>query len=138
MQPVPAALAPARLRLRVALVAALVAAVAASAVLELTLRRSAGSSAVTTQVGGVVLQQARCQQWLAADGPQRGAILQALTGSVGGASTSGGVGTTLTTAEATRLFDHVCSSPIARGFLLYELYIRAAGFRSLTDLGAGN
>lgn len=135
MQPVPAAVAPARLRLRVALVATLVAAVAASAVLELAVLRKPAGTAVTTQIGGVVLQQARCRQWLAADAPQRGAILRALTGSVGGASTSGGVGTTLTSAEATRLFDHVCTSPIARGFLLYELYIRAAGFRSLSSPG---
>ena len=32
--------------------------------------------------------------------------------------------------EAYALFNRACASPIAHGFLLYELYIRAAGFRS--------
>ena len=51
----------------------------------------------------------------------------ALSHSVGGA-TPYGVGTTLTTSQARTLFDNACSSPIAQHWLLYELYIRAAGF----------
>jgi hypothetical protein len=81
-------------------------------------------------IGGVQLQQARCIQWNAGTADQRANVAAALSYSVGGASTSGGRGTTLTSSEAHTLFDRACSSPIAANWLLYELYIRAAGFRS--------
>jgi hypothetical protein len=81
-------------------------------------------------VGGLPLQQARCQQWLSATASERNAALDALHGVVGG-PTSFGPATALTRPEATRLFDRTCASPWARSFLLYELYTRAAGFRSL-------
>jgi hypothetical protein len=83
-------------------------------------------------VGGLPLQQARCEQWLAAAQPERDRALDALHGVVGG-PTPYGPATALTRAEAERLFDRTCSNPIARNFLLYELYTRAAGFRSLVD-----
>jgi hypothetical protein len=130
VQPVPASLAPAWLRL--ALVAALVAAIAASAALELAVQRAGGSPAPLPAVTSTALQQARCTTWLGAGAPERTALLHALAGSVGGPSTSGGVGTTLSDGEATRMLDRVCSSGVARGFLLYEIYIRAAGFKSVT------
>jgi hypothetical protein len=81
-------------------------------------------------IGGVPIQQARCAQWNAGGVAERDAVVAALASSVGGASTSGGRGTTLTRTEAYTLFNRACASRIARGFLLYELYIRAAGFRS--------
>jgi len=82
-------------------------------------------------IGGVPIQQARCSQWNSGGTAERDAVVAALASSVGGASTSGGRGTTLTNGESYRLFNRACASPIAHGFLLYELYIRAAGFHSL-------
>ena len=82
-------------------------------------------------IGGVALQQARCAQWRAGTADERARTLVALGAVVGGPTEHGGVGTTLDAAEATRLFDAECASPIARGFLLYELYIRAAAFRNV-------
>jgi hypothetical protein len=81
-------------------------------------------------VGGLPLQQARCAQWLGASQPERDRALGALRGVVGG-PTPFGRATALTPAEAERLFDRTCASPVAQNFLLYELYTRAAGFRSL-------
>jgi hypothetical protein len=83
----------------------------------------------TALLGGVALQQASCSDWLAAPAAQRSAAITALTAAVGGMTPSGPA-TTLSPAEADGLFGRWCSSPIARHFLLYELYIRAAGFRS--------
>jgi hypothetical protein len=80
-------------------------------------------------IGGLPLQSARCVQWNAGTGSERDAVAAALSKSVGGATTYGR-GTTLTTAQAHTLFDNACASPIAQHWLLYELYIRAAGFRS--------
>jgi hypothetical protein len=80
-------------------------------------------------IGGVPLQSARCTQWNAGTGAERDRVVGALAYSVGGATPYGN-GTTLTSAQAHSLFDRACASPIARGWLLYELYIRAAGFRS--------
>ena len=42
---------------------------------------------------------------------------------------------TLTDAEATRLFDNNCANRVASGFLLYALYVRAAGFRVAPGTG---
>jgi hypothetical protein len=81
-------------------------------------------------IGGVQLQQARCIQWNAGTSGERDNVAAALSYSVGGASTSGGRGTTLSSSEAHTLFDRACSNQIAANWLLYELYIRAAGFRS--------
>ena len=78
------------------------------------------------------LQQVRCQQWLGATAAERQRGVEALQGVVGG-PTPFGRATALTSAEAERLFDRTCAVPIARNFLLYELYTRASGFRSLVD-----
>jgi hypothetical protein len=80
-------------------------------------------------IGGVPLQSARCVQWNAGSAAERSQVAAALSYSVGGATPYGN-GTTLSSAEAHGLFDRACASPIARHWLLYELYIRAAGFRS--------
>ena len=80
-------------------------------------------------IGGVQLQSARCEQWKAGTPAERGKVLKALGYSVGG-STPYGNGTTLTDTEAKDLFDRACSNRIAQHWLLYEIYIRAAGFRS--------
>ena len=80
-------------------------------------------------IGGVPLQSAHCVQWNAGSAKEREDVAAALSYSVGGA-TPYGPGTTLTSLEAHSLFDRACSSAIAQHWLLYELYIRAAGFRS--------
>ena len=80
-------------------------------------------------IGGLPLQAARCVQWNAGTGAEKDQVAAALAHSVGGA-TPYGRGTTLTTSQAHTLFDNACASPIAQHWLLYELYIRAAGFRS--------
>jgi hypothetical protein len=80
-------------------------------------------------IAGKPLQSARCMQWNAGTGAERDRVAAALAQSVGGA-TPYGRGTTLTSDQAHTLFDNACASPIASHWLLYELYIRAAGFRS--------
>jgi hypothetical protein len=125
--------APARLSARriavAALLAALAAGVAIAAVLVLSPDRAPAAHAYNGLVQGVPLQSARCVQWNAASDAERKNVAGALSHSVGGA-TPYGRGTTLSTDEALALFDRACSSPIAQNWLLYELYIRAAGFRS--------
>jgi hypothetical protein len=80
-------------------------------------------------IGGAPLQSARCVQWNGGTGAERDRVAAALAHSVGGA-TQYGRGTTLSSGQAHTLFDNACASPIAKHWLLYELYIRAAGFRS--------
>jgi hypothetical protein len=101
-----------------------------------TSNRDGARPAVTARppvalIGGVPIQQARCAQWNAGGVAERDAVVAALASSVGGASTGGGRGTTLMRTEAYALFNRACASQIAHGFLLYELYIRAAGLRSV-------
>jgi hypothetical protein len=91
--------------------------------------RHAGTHAYNGLVRGVPLQSARCVQWNAASDAERRNVAAALSHSVGG-GTPYGRGTTLPAADALALFDRACSSQIAKYWLLYELYIRAAGFRS--------
>jgi hypothetical protein len=80
-------------------------------------------------IGGMPLQSAHCAQWNAGTAAERDNVAGALSYSVGGA-TPYGPGTTLSSSEAHSLFDRTCANPIAQNWLLYELYIRAAGFRS--------
>ena len=80
-------------------------------------------------VRGVPLQSAQCVHWNAASDAERNNVAAALSHSVGGATPYGN-GTTLSSAETASLFDRACASPIAQHWLLYELYIRAAGLRS--------
>ncbi len=77
---------------------------------------------------GAPLQRARCEHWLAAGPAQRLDAVRGITANIGGPSTSGGVGTTLTEADAVRLFDRTCATPATRGFALYLIYARAAAF----------
>jgi hypothetical protein len=80
-------------------------------------------------IGGVELQSARCVQWNNGTAAERSKVVGALAYAVGGA-TPYGRGTTLTTDQAYTLLDSTCANPIAANWLLYHLYIRAAGFRS--------
>jgi hypothetical protein len=116
--------------------AAAVAAVLAAAALPATrggdqARPAAARPAARAAViGGATLQRARCSQWRSGTLAQQRAIIRALAASVGGPS-GNARGTTLDEPQAFGLFDRACANPVARHFLLYELYIRAAAFRSL-------
>jgi hypothetical protein len=117
-----------------AFAAALLAAIAAALVLASVAHSPSVQPGHSAQVyrgliGGVPLQSAHCIQWNAGSAKERDNVTAALSYSVGGA-TPYGPGTTLSSSEAHQLFDRACSNPIAQHWLLYELYIRAAGFRS--------
>ena len=88
-----------------------------------------GTGAYNGLVKGVALQSAQCVHWNAASDAERSQVSAALAHSVGGATPYGN-GTTLSSADTASLFDRACASPIAQHWLLYELYIRAAGLRS--------
>jgi hypothetical protein len=117
-----------------ALVAAVLALAAALAVGVVALtdggtsERAAPGTAVT--LDGATLQSANCTRWWAAAEADRTAAVQALSRSIGG-PTPYGPGTTLPDARVHALFDRVCAPSFASHFLLYEIYIRAAGFKSL-------
>ncbi|MEA2375954.1 MAG: hypothetical protein QOF55_919 [Thermoleophilaceae bacterium] len=133
MQSVPA---PFGLSGRRAAAAALVAALLAAAAIAAVLLAAPGPAAAPARpashvydglIGGVPLQSARCVQWSAGTAAERDKVAAALSYSVGGATPYGN-GTTLSSSQAHTLFDNACASPIAQHWLLYELYIRAAGF----------
>jgi hypothetical protein len=83
-------------------------------------------------VGGKPLQQASCSEWNAASSEQRAAIVDVLHDLVGG-PTPYGPATALSADDAERLFDTRCAHSYARGWLLYELYTRAAAFSGAMD-----
>lgn len=86
---------------------------------------------------GVPLQRARCADWLAAPAAQKDRAVTALTAIVGAPTEYQGVrGSTLSRADSWTLLNNACGNPIARNFLLYELYIRAAAFRPLVPSGS--
>jgi hypothetical protein len=81
-------------------------------------------------IHGVGLQSANCTTWWTASESERLGAIHALSRSIGG-PTPYGPGTTLPDARVHRLFDTVCAPTFASHFLLYEVYIRAAGMKSL-------
>ena len=134
----PALPAPSRRRARIPVVAGAAAcALALTAALAIPHGRThprapAPPANTDSLIAGAPLQSARCSNWLRASAADKALAMRALAYSVGGPTEYKGVrGTTLTTAEGYQLLDNACANPIARHFLLYELYIRAAGFRSL-------
>jgi hypothetical protein len=95
-------------------------------------RASATPASADSLIAGAPLQSARCSNWLRASAADKALAVSALAYTVGAPTEYKGVrGTKLTTAEGYQLLDNACASPIARNFLLYELYIRAAAFQSL-------
>jgi hypothetical protein len=80
-----------------------------------------------TRIGGKSLQSARCAQWRRATAPRRDAVVATLADVIGG-PTPYGRASTLPPDVAHQLFDRTCRRRYARGFLLYELYSRAAAF----------
>jgi hypothetical protein len=128
--PAPSGLTRPALALAAALLAAIVAGLALAAATDAPSAQPAHAPNVYRGViAGKPLQSAHCVEWNAGSAAERDNVAAALAYSVGGA-TPYGPGTTLTSSEAHTLFDRACSSPIAQHWLLYELYIRAAGFRS--------
>ena len=79
-------------------------------------------------LAGAPLQRATCAQWRATGVAEHRGAVAALKMVVGGASTGGGVGTTLTEPQALTLLDRTCSSAKTQGFVLYMIYARAAAF----------
>ena len=129
---------PARPFGRAAAVLAAVAALAATASFVLPahrVERVAPPHVAAAVPTGVPLQRARCMDWWHMSGDQKQALFDVLRGTVGGAVATGGHGTTLTDAQATRLFDSYCANRVASGFMLYALYARAAGFRIAPGTG---
>jgi len=83
-------------------------------------------------INGKPLQKADCTDWLAASEVERTGAVAALRRNVGGATGVGrSSGVTMPDTEAVALFDRACAGPIARHWLLYVLYTRAAGFQSV-------
>jgi hypothetical protein len=78
---------------------------------------------------GNALQAADCSDWNASTDAERAAAVGALKRDVGGA-TGYGPASTLDDAYAQNLFARACGQRIAQHWLLYELYIRAAGMQS--------
>jgi hypothetical protein len=127
--PAPSGLTRPALAFAVALVAAVAATLAFASAVDSPSSPAHRPNLYRGVIGGVPLQSAHCAQWNAGTAKERDDVAAALAWSVGGA-TPYGRGTTLTTAETHTLFDRACSNPIAQNWLLYELYIRAAGLRS--------
>lgn len=137
----PAPVAPRRLRLPAgAWAAGILAAAASVAALALTatgaraplVPHSRAAANPNGLIHGAPLQRATCSDWNAASGADRALAVSALATTVGGPTEFKGVrGTKLNEAESYQLLDRACAGSIARNFLLYQLYIRAAGFRAL-------
>jgi hypothetical protein len=80
-------------------------------------------------INGHALQRADCSDWNAGSASARTAVVGALRTNVGGA-TGYGPAVTLADDQAFALFGRACAGTIGRGWLLYSLYTRAAGFQS--------
>lgn len=81
-------------------------------------------------IAGAPLQRARCSNWQRASKADKDLAVRVLQGAVGAPTEyKGYYGSSLTRQQTYELFDSACSQPFARGFLLYALYIKDAGFR---------
>jgi hypothetical protein len=74
---------------------------------------------------GVALQVADCKDWRASSPQERQSAIDQLQEAVAGPRNEGN---TLTNDVAYNTLDARCKPDFARGFLLYQLYIRAAAF----------
>jgi hypothetical protein len=88
-----------------------------------------GGEPAAPQPFGAKLQTATCTDWREGSPQQRQSAVHRLKITVGGPRKEGN---TLPDEVAYSTLDARCEPDFARGFLLYELYIRAAGFESLT------
>lgn len=76
------------------------------------------------------LQSATCSDWSESSPQERESAVDQLENVVAGPREEGN---TLPADVAYNTLDARCEPDFARGFLLYELYIRAAGFESVTE-----
>ena len=79
---------------------------------------------------GVALQVADCNDWRASSPQERQSAIDQLEEAVSGPR---GDGNTLPDDAAYNTLDARCKPDFARGFLLYQLYIRAAAFASYSE-----
>jgi hypothetical protein len=79
---------------------------------------------------GARLQTATCREWRAAPPQQRSNTVDRLEEVAAGPRQEGG---TLPDEVAYETLEARCGPEFARGFLLYDIYNRAAGFRSLAE-----
>jgi len=79
---------------------------------------------------GVALQGADCDDWRAAGPQERQSVIDQLEHAVAGPRKEGN---TLPDDAAYNTLDARCRPGFARGFLLYQLYIRAAAFTSYSE-----
>jgi hypothetical protein len=78
----------------------------------------------------VALQVADCQDWRDSSPQQRQSAIEQLKETVAGPRKEGN---TLSDETAYETLDARCKPEFARGFLLYQLYIRAAAFTPPTE-----
>jgi len=79
---------------------------------------------------GVALQVADCDDWRASSPQERQSAIDQLENAVAGPRKDGN---TLPDDVAYNTLDARCGPGLARGFLLYQLYIRAAAFASFSE-----
>jgi hypothetical protein len=89
-----------------------------------------GGEPAAPQPFGAKLQTATCTDWRQASPQQRQSAVNQLESTVAGPRKEGN---TLPDEVAYSTLDARCKPDFARGFLLYELYIRAAGFESISE-----
>jgi hypothetical protein len=89
-----------------------------------------GGEPAAPQPFGQKLQTATCTDWLEASPQQRQSAVDQLERTVAGPRKDGN---TLPDEIAYSTLDARCKLDLARGFLLYELYIRAAAFESVSE-----
>jgi hypothetical protein len=79
---------------------------------------------------GVALQVADCDDWRASSPQERQSVIDQLEHAVAGPHKDGN---TLPDDVAYNTLDARCKPDFASGFLLYQLYIRAAAFASFSE-----
>lgn len=89
-----------------------------------------GGQPASSEPFGVALQVADCQDWRESSPQQRESAVEQLKEAVAGPRKEGN---TLDDDVAYRTLDARCEPEFARGFLLYQLYIRAAAFTPPSD-----
>ena len=90
---------------------------------------SAGESQPAGARIGVPIRTADCGDWRKATPRERAGTIDDIEAFAGGpGGPPGAHGTTLPDDDAYRLFESYCRTRFARGFTLYRLYTRAAGF----------
>ena len=92
--------------------------------------KPAAAEPLGEKLGGSVAQLANCGDWHGGPRDRKLATVADIRRQVNRDDT-GIVSPPLSDAEALELFDAECAKPYAKGFRLYVLYARAAGFAPL-------